>query len=63
MKNAFYFTSKPFSVLKIFKFLSRRFGYEAKRLDKKDQVDFKIYDVAVCLTNNLNTNIAQYFQK
>ena len=63
MKKAFYFTSKPFSVLKIFKFLSWRFGHEAKRLDKKDQVDFNIYDVAVCLTNNRNTHIAQYFQK
>ena len=27
MKNAFYFILKSFSVLKIFKFLSRRFGH------------------------------------
>ena len=33
MKNAFYFTSKAFSVLKIFKFLSWLFGHVSKRLD------------------------------
>ena len=33
MNNAFYFTLKAFFVLKIFKFLSWRFGYLKKRLD------------------------------
>ena len=33
MKNAFYFIVKAFLVLKIFKFLSRLFGHEEKRLD------------------------------
>ena len=33
MENIFYFTSKAFSVLKIFKFLSRLFGHAPKRLD------------------------------
>ena len=40
MKNAFYFTSKALFVLKIFKFLSWFFGHVAKRLDKKDKVNF-----------------------
>ena len=31
-----------------------------KMLDKKDKVNFKIYDVTAWLTNNCNTNIAQY---
>ena len=31
--NAFYFTSKALSVLKIFKFLSWLFGHVSKRLD------------------------------
>ena len=60
MKNAFYFTSKAHFVLKIFKFLSRRFGHVSKRLDLKDPVNFKFYDVAAWLTNNRNTHIAQY---
>ena len=38
MKNAFYFTSKVFSVLKIFTFFSWLFGHAAKRLDKKDRL-------------------------
>ena len=33
MKNAFHFTSEALFVLKIFKFLSRLFGYGSKRLD------------------------------
>ena len=38
MKNAFYFTSKAFFVLKIFKFFSRRFGHVTKQLDQKDKL-------------------------
>ena len=33
MKNAFYFTSKAFFILKILKFLSWFFGYVSERLD------------------------------
>ena len=39
------------------------FGHGAKRLDKKDKVNFKFYDVEAWLTNNRNTHIAQYFKK
>ena len=60
MKNAFYFTSKALFVLNMFKFLSGLFGHVAKRLDSKDQVNFKFYDLAAWLTNNCNTRIAQY---
>ena len=49
MRNAFYFTWKALSVLKIFKFLSWLFGHSAKRLDKNDQVSFKFYDVVAWL--------------
>ena len=63
MKNAFYFTSEAIFVLKIFKFLSWLFGHVAKRLDKKDKVNFKFYDVTAWLTNNCNTHIAQYLKK
>ena len=63
MKNAFYFTSKALFVLKIFKFLSWLFGHVAKRLDEKDKVNFKFYDVRAWLTNNCNTHIAQYLEK
>ena len=63
MKNAFYLTLEALFVLKIFKFLSWLFGHVAKRLDKKDKVNFKFYDVTAWLTNNRNTHIAQYFEK
>ena len=46
MKNAFYFTSKAFSILKIIKFLYWLFGHVSKRLDWKDKVNFKFYDVS-----------------
>ena len=36
---------------------------EKKRLDKKDKVNFKIYDVTACLTYNYNANIAQHLMK
>ena len=57
MKNAFYFTSKALFVLKIFNFLSCLFGHAARRLDKKDKVNFKFYDVTAWLINNWNTHI------
>ena len=34
-----------------------------KCIDKKDKVNFKIYDVKNWLTNNCNTDIVQYFKK
>ena len=63
MKNAFYVTSEPLFVLQIFKFLSLHFGHAAKRLDKKDKVNFKFYDATAWLTNNCNAHIAQYLEK
>ena len=58
MKNGFYFTSKALFVLKIFKFLFWLFGHVSKRLDLKDKVNFKFYDVLAWLTNNYNKHIA-----
>ena len=63
MKNIFYFTSKALFVLKIFKFLPWFFGHLAKRLDKKDKINFKFYDVTAWITSNCNTHIAQYLEK
>ena len=63
MKNAFYLTSNALFILNIFKFLSWLFGHVAKRLDKKDEINFKFYDVTAWLTNNCNTHIAQYLEK
>ena len=45
MENAFYFILKALFVLKIFTFLPLHFGHVEKRLDQKDKVNFKIYDV------------------
>ena len=63
MENNFYFTSKALFVLKITEFLSWLFGHVAKRLDKKDKVNFKFYDATAWLTKNRNTHIVQYFEK
>ena len=57
-------SKKLFSFFKIFKFLSGRFGHARKQLDKKVMVNFKIYDVIKCETNNCNTHIfSQYLKK
>ena len=63
MKNAIYFTSKALSFSRYLTFCLDLFGRVAKRLDWKDKVHFKIYDVAAWLTNNCNTHIAQYHEK
>ena len=57
MKNAFYFTSKAPFVLKIFKIFSWFFSHVLKRLDWKDKVNFKFYDVIAWLTNYFSTYI------
>ena len=62
-KKKIYFTFKALFLLKMFEFLSLFFGHVAKRLDKKDTVNFKFYDVTAWLTNYLNPHIAQYFKK
>ena len=62
-KIYFYFTLKALFVLNIFKFLSWLFGHVEKRLDSKDKVSLKIYDVSTWSTNNYNTHIAQYLIK
>ena len=41
----FYFALSALLILKMFKFLFSLFGHAEKRLDKKDKIDFKIYDV------------------
>ena len=58
MKNAFISLQKLFSFSKVFTFLSWVFACVAKRLDKKDKVNLKFYDVTVWLTNYCNTYIA-----
>ena len=63
MKNVFYFTLKAFFVFEIFTFLSWRFGYVEKRLDKKIKVNFKMYDFIDSTTYNDNTLIAQHLKK
>ena len=34
-----------------------------KRLDEKDNADFKIYDVTTWKTNNCDAHMVQYFKK
>ena len=63
MKNAFNFTLKAFFVLRVFKFLFFLFGHVEKRLDLKDKVNFKIYDVTTWETSSCNAYITQYLKK
>ena len=63
MKNVFYFTLKAYFVLKTFEFLSGLFGHVEKRLDQKNKVNFKIYDVTTWGRNNCNAHIAQHLKK
>ena len=55
MQHAFYFTLKALFVLKTFKFLFSIFGHVEKRLDYKDKVNFKIYDVTTQPTIAIHT--------
>ena len=55
MNNTVYFNLKAFSVLKIFKFFILTFLVSIKRLDKKDKLNFKIYDVTV--THNCSKEV------
>ena len=63
MKNAFYFMLKALFVIKILKCLSSVFDHVGKPLDKKANINFKIYDIKDLEKNNCNTHIAQYFKK
>ena len=45
MKNAFYFTSKVLSVLKMYKFLPCLFGHVSQRFDLNVKINFKYYEV------------------
>ena len=62
MKNVFLFHLKALFVVKICKFLSWLFDHVEKRLDSKNKINFKIYDVTAWLTNNCNTHIYQYLK-
>ena len=63
MKNALYFMLKALFVLEIITFLSWIFDYVEKWLDKKANVNFKIYDVTDQTTINYNTHTAQCLKK
>ena len=52
-----FFMLKALFLLDIFPFLSWRFGYVEKQLDKKAIVNFKIYDVTDWTTNNYSNKI------
>ena len=55
MKNAFYFILKALFVLKIFQSISWRFGH-VEKVELKDKVNFKMYDITSLLTNNCKSH-------
>ena len=59
----FFIYFEIFFFLKYLNFLSSLFGPFEKRLDWKEKVNFKFYDVAIWETNNCNVHIAQYLEK
>ena len=63
MKNDFCFTFTAAFVLMIFKFLFWLVGPAEKRIDWKNKVNFKIYDVAACKINNCNANVSQFLKR
>ena len=63
IKSSLYFTLKALFDLKIFKVLSWHFSHVEKRLDYKNKVNFKIYDVITWQTDNCNTRINKYLEK
>ena len=65
MKNTLYFILKALLVLKIFKFMSWRFGHVENSLIRKirKRKNFKIHDFKTWLTNNCNTHINQYLKQ
>ena len=54
---------KALFVLEVFTFMFLLFGYVEKRVYKKATVNFKILDVTDWITNNYNTQCAQYLKK
>ena len=62
MKNTIYFTLNTLFILKIFKFLSSFFVHIGK-LDWRDKVNFKVYDLTTWLTNNCYKHIDQHLRK
>ena len=62
-EKCFYFMLSALYVLKMLKVLSWLFGNGGKRLDKKAEVNFKIYEVAERKTNKYKTHIVQYLKK
>ena len=60
-KNAF-FHLKSFFCSQGIKVFALTFFHVSTRLDLKDKVSFKLYDVTAWLTNNCNTYIAQYLE-
>ena len=63
MKNVFHFFLKALFVIRVFNFLSWRFGYAENRRDWRDTVNFKIYDVTAWKTDNCNAHVTQYLEK
>ena len=63
IKIVFFFSLETLFSLKIFNFLFWLFDHVEKRLDLKDNFNFKICKVVTWEANIRNTHIAQYLKK
>ena len=61
MKNAFYFIQNSLSVLKIFIFFI--LTQLEKRVDKEANINMKLRDVTISLTNNYKKKYSLTFQE
>ena len=61
MKNAFYFIQNSLSVLKIFIFFI--LTQLEKRVDKEANINMKLHDVTISLTNNYKKKCSLTFQE
>ena len=64
IKNAFYFTLKAlFIISRYLNFCPDFYDHAGKQFDKKNKVNFKIYDIKNWETDNYNIHFTQYLKK
>ena len=63
LKNYFYFMLEGIFIFNVFAFLSWRFGYAERWLDKRAIVNLRFYEVKEWTTNDCNISIVQKLKR